>query len=377
MAGISFRAAVLDTCTGDRPFTGSKPLKIGTVTADAPKAHEVLVRIDAASLCRSDLSVITGVRAWPMPIVPGHEASGTVVETGADVTRFAPGDRVVLVYQPQCGACPCCVAGDAWLCEPGLAANRAGELLGGGVRLNWKGERLHHHMGLSAFAEMAVVSEHSLVKVDNDLDPEIAALFGCAVMCGAGSVINTGKVRPGETVAIAGIGGVGASAILGARLAGARRIVAVDPDPAKRETALSLGATDAVPGGEDAAAAILDITGGGVDCALETAGQLGAFETAYGAARRGGRVVTVGLVSPKTPFSLDVAAHVTGAKSVIGSYMGSCNPLIDIPKFVDLHRRGLFPVENLITARMPLDEVNTALEEMAASRALRQILLPH
>jgi len=376
MGSISFRAAVLDSCTEVRPFTGSKPLRIETVSVEAPRPHEVLVKIDAASLCRSDLSVITGVRAWPMPIVPGHEASGTVVETGAGVTRFAPGDRVVLVYQPQCGTCPCCVAGDAFLCEPGLAANRAGALLGGGVRLAWKGAPLHHHMGLSAFAEMAVVSEHSLVRVDRDLDPEIAALFGCAVMCGAGSVINTGAVRPGETVAIAGIGGVGSSAVLGARLAGARRIIAVDPDPAKRDIALTLGATDAVPGGPDAAAAILDLTGGGVDCALETAGQLGAFETAYGAARRGGRVVTVGLVSPKTPFALDVAAHVTSAKSVIGSYMGSCNPLVDIPKFVDLHRRGLFPVEKLITARMPLAEVNTALEEMAASRALRQILLP-
>ncbi|WP_193176466.1 zinc-binding dehydrogenase [Oricola nitratireducens] len=376
MTDITFKAAVLDACTTDRPFTGSKPLKLETVSVGAPESHEVLVRIDAASLCRSDLSVITGVRAWPMPIVPGHEASGTVVETGSDVTRFAPGDRVVLVYQPQCGACPCCIAGDAWLCEPGLASNRAGELLDGGVRLSWKGERLHHHMGLSAFAEMAVVSEHSLVRVDRDLDPQIAALFGCAVLCGAGSVINTGGVRPGETVAIAGIGGVGASAILGARLAGARRIVAVDPDPEKRETALSLGATDAVPAGPDAAAQILEMTHGGVDCALETAGQLEAFQTAYGAARRGGRVVTVGLVSPKTPFALDVAAHVTSAKSVTGSYMGSCNPLIDIPKFVDLYRRGHFPVDRLITARMPLEEVNTALEEMAASRALRQILTP-
>ncbi|GAB4355605.1 MAG: zinc-dependent alcohol dehydrogenase family protein [Oricola sp.] len=377
MACISFTAAVLDRCTGDRPFTASTPLRLETVTVAPPGPGEVLVRIEAASLCRSDLSVITGVRAWPMPIVPGHEASGTVVETGAGVTRFSAGDRVVLVYQPQCGACPCCVAGEAWLCEPGLAANRAGELLGGGVRMNWKGERLHHHMGLSAFAEMAVVSEHSLVGVGDDLDAGIAALFGCAVMCGAGSVVNTGRVRAGETVAIAGIGGVGASAVLGARLAGARRIVAVDPDAKKRDIALSLGATDAVPGGPDAAAQILDLTGGGVDCALETAGQLAAFETAYGAARRGGRVVTVGLVSPKTPFSLDVAAHVTGAKSVIGSYMGSCNPLIDIPRFVDLYRRGPFPVDRLVTARMKLSEVNTALEEMAASRALRQVLLPH
>lgn len=373
---IDFKAAVLDSCTTARPFSESRPLTIETVEAEAPREHEVLVRIGAASLCRSDLSVITGVRAWPMPIVPGHEASGIVEEVGAGVTGLAPGDQVVLVYQAQCGACPCCIAGDAHLCEPGLAANRAGKLLSGGPRLSRGGAALHHHMGLSAFAEMAVVSEHSLVKVDKALPAEIAALFGCAVMCGAGSVINTGNVKAGETVAISGIGGVGASAILGARLAGASRIVAVDPDAEKREIAMSLGATDAVDGDAEAAAEILELTGGGVDCALETSGTLGAFETAYGAARRGGRVVTVGLVSPETPYTLDVAAHVTSAKTIRGSYMGSCNPVIDIPKFVELFKAGRFPVDQLITHRMPLADVNIALENMAASKALRQILTP-
>lgn len=373
---ISFRAAVLDTCTTDRPFSDSRPLTVETIDADGPMAHEVLVRIDAASLCRSDLSVITGVRPWPMPIVPGHEASGIVEETGADVSGLAPGDRVVLVYQPHCGACPCCIAGDAHLCAPGLAANRAGKLLTGGPRLSLNGDALHHHMGLSAFAEMAIVSQQSVVKVDPALPAEIAALFGCAVMCGAGSVINSGAVKAGETVAIAGIGGVGASAILGARLAGASRIVAVDPDAEKRRTAIDLGATDAVAGGPDAADEILEMTGGGVDCALETAGVLGAFETAYGAAKRGGRVVTAGLASPETPFALDIAAHVTSAKTIAGSYMGSCNPAIDIPKFVELYTSGRFPVDRLITHRMNLADVNTALENMAASRALRQILAP-
>jgi alcohol dehydrogenase len=373
---ISFKAAVLDTCTTERPFSDSRPLTLETIDADGPMAHEVLVRIDAASLCRSDLSVIAGIRPWPMPIVPGHEASGIVEETGADVDGFFPGDRVVLVYQPQCGTCPCCVAGDAHLCAPGLAANRAGKLLTGGPRLSRNGEMLHHHMGLSAFAEMAIVSQHSLVKVDSALPAEIAALFGCAVMCGAGSVIHSGGVKSGETVAIAGIGGVGASAILGARLAGAGRIIAVDPDAEKRETAISLGATDAIPGGPDAADEILGMTGGGVDCALETAGVLGAFETAYAATRRGGRIVTVGLVSPETPFRLDIAAHVTSAKTICGSYMGSCNPAIDIPEFVELYAAGRFPVDRLITHRMPLSDVNTALENMVASAALRQILTP-
>ena len=153
-----------------------------TIDADGPMAHEVLVRIDAASLCRSDLSVITGVRPWPMPIVPGHEASGIVEETGTDVDGFFPGDRVVLVYQPHCGVCPCCIAGNAHLCTPGLAANRAGKLLTEGPRLSLNGDVIHHHMGLSAFAEMVIVSQHSLVKVDDALPVEIAALFDCAVM---------------------------------------------------------------------------------------------------------------------------------------------------------------------------------------------------
>jgi len=373
---ISFKAAVLASCTTARPFSDSRPLTLETIDADGPLAHEVLVRIDAASLCRSDLSVITGVRPWPMPIVPGHEASGIVEETGAGVEGLSPGDRVVLVYQPQCGVCPCCVAGDAHLCAPGLAANRAGRLLTGGPRLSLNGDTLHHHMGLSAFAEMAVVSRHSLVKVDGALPAEIAALFGCAVMCGAGSVIHSGGVKPGEAVAIAGIGGVGASAILGARLAGTGRIIAVDPDAEKRRCAIGLGATDAVAGGPGAADEILEMTGGGVDCAFETAGVLGAFDTAYAATRRGGRIVTVGLASPETPFSLDIAAHVTSAKTIRGSYMGSGNPRIDIPRFVELYAAGRFPVDQLITHRMPLADVNTALENMAASAALRQILTP-
>ena len=373
---ISFTAAVLRAHTTDRPFGHSRPLQIETVRAPAPAAHEVLVRIEAASLCRSDLSVITGVRPWPLPIVPGHEASGIVEAVGPDVRRVATGDRVVLVYQPQCGVCPCCVAGDAYLCAPGLAANRAGALLTGGPRLSGDAGPIHHHMGLSAFAECAIVSEQSLVRVDPELPPDVAALFGCAVMCGAGSVINTGAVRPGESVVIVGIGGVGASALLGARLAGAARIVAVDTDPEKRRLAETLGATDTVAGGPTAGSEILELTGGGADCTLETAGNRDAFETAYSAARRGGRIVTVGLADPATPFALDIAAHVTSAKTVIGSYMGSCNPAVDIPRFVALYRAGRFPVDRLITHRLPLAEINIALDRMADSAALRQIVLP-
>lgn len=373
---VEFKAAVLSEHSVARPFAATRPLRIETVSAEGPASGEVLVRVDAASLCRSDLSVITGVRAWPLPIVPGHEASGTVEEVGPGVSRVRPGDRVVLVYQPQCGTCACCIAGTPHLCIDGLAANRAGRLLGGGPRLSTDGSVVFHHMGLSAFGERAVVSEHSLVPVSSDIPADVAALFGCAVMCGAGSIINSGRIRPGESVAVVGIGGVGASAILGAVLAGAGRIVAVDTSSEKLRVAADLGATDTVAGGPDAGAAVLDLTSGGVDCAMESAGTADAFATAYGSARRGGRIVTVGLVDPATPYALDVAAHVTSAKTIVGSYMGSCNPATDIPKFAEMYRRGRFPIDRLITHRMPLAEVNTALDRMSDSAALRQILIP-
>ncbi|MCA8867696.1 MAG: alcohol dehydrogenase catalytic domain-containing protein [Rhodobacteraceae bacterium] len=263
---IRFNAAVLTSCDTARPFSDSRPLQWREISADGPGDGEVMVRITAASLCRSDLSVVTGIRAWPMPIVPGHEAAGIVETVGSGVSRVRPGDQVVLVYQPACGTCPCCRAGEVHLCQPGLAANRAGKLLSGGPRLSLDGQAVYHHMGLSAFAEMAVVSEHSLVRVDADLPAEIAALLGCAVMCGAGTVQNTLGLRAGETLVIAGIGGVGSSALLGAMAAGAGRIIAVDPDPGKLETAKSLGASDVVLDGPDTVAEILELTSGGSDC---------------------------------------------------------------------------------------------------------------
>jgi len=374
---FSFKAALLRTPNTSRPYADHRPLSLESVTVPEPGAGEVLVKIAAASLCRSDLSVINGVRAWPMPIVPGHEASGTVEAVGPDVTTVSAGDPVVLVYQPQCGACPACIDGEAHLCGPGLAANRKGELLSGGTRLSVNGEPVHHHMGLSAFAEYALVSEKSVVPVPRDLPLDIAALFGCAVMCGAGTVLNTGAIKAGDTVVIAGAGGVGLSALLGARAAGASRIIAVDPDPAKLTHATRLGASDTICSGDRSAAEeVISLCSGGVDIAFETAGKLGAFEIAYDSARRGGTVVSVGLVDPKTPFQLDVAALVTGAKTVKGSYVGSCNPRTDIPRFIAMHQQGLLPVEELITHRLPLAQVNQALDNMEDGIAVRQILSP-
>ncbi|HXK54175.1 MAG TPA: alcohol dehydrogenase catalytic domain-containing protein, partial [Hyphomicrobiales bacterium] len=191
---IKFKAAVLRQAGLAQPYGQSMPLSVENIEAEGPGANELLVRIEAASLCRSDLSVVNGVRAWPLPIVPGHEAAGVVEEVGAGVTTARVGDHVVLVFQPHCGACPDCLRGDTHLCAPGLAANRAGALLGGGTRLSKDGQAIHHHMGLSAFAEYAVISERSAVVIPKDVPPDVAALFGCAVMCGAGTVLNTGAI---------------------------------------------------------------------------------------------------------------------------------------------------------------------------------------
>ena len=375
---IKFKAAVLRQAGLAQPYGQSMPLSVENIEAEGPGANELLVRIEAASLCRSDLSVVNGVRTWPLPIVPGHEAAGVVEEVGAGVTTARVGDHVVLVFQPHCGACPDCLRGDTHLCAPGLAANRAGALLGGGTRLSKDGQAIHHHMGLSAFAEYAVISERSAVVIPKDVPLDVAALFGCAVMCGAGTVLNTGAIRAGDTVAIVGLGGVGSSAILGAALAGAREIIAIDKDPRRLAAAARLGATHALADLDGSGAELIrDLSGGGTDIAFETAGTVGAFATAYNAVRRGGTVVSVGLVDPKTPFPLDVASLVTSAKTVKGSYMGSCNPPLDLPRYAGLFAQGHFPVEKLISHHLPLGDINLALDRMAANEALRQIITPH
>ena len=232
-------------------------------------------------------------------------------------------------------------------------------------------------MGLSAFAEYAIVSQHSVVAIPESVPLEIGALFGCAVMCGAGTVLNTGHVEEGDSVAIVGVGGVGLSAILGAQLAGAEQIIAVDTDQSKLDYARDMGATDIILNSDDTGAEkVQDLTGGGTNFAFETAGTLGGFETAYKAARRGGTVVSVGIVDPKTPMSLDIAGLVTGAKTIKGSYMGSCNPALDIPRFMSLYEAGEFPIEKLISHRLPLKDINLAMDQLADGDARRQILTP-
>jgi alcohol dehydrogenase len=237
------RAAVLDAMGAKSPYAETKPLKIEEIDLDPPGHGEVLVKIGAAGLCHSDLSVINGDRPRPMPMALGHEAAGIVEALGEGVTDLKRGDHVVMVFVPSCGHCPPCSEGRPALCEPAAAANGAGTLLGGARRLSRNGQPINHHLGCSAFADYATVSRRSLVKIDPELPLAEAALFGCAVLTGVGAVVNTAQVRAGASTAVIGLGGVGLASLLGARAAGARHIVAVDLSDAKLDIAKSLGAT--------------------------------------------------------------------------------------------------------------------------------------
>lgn len=370
------RAAVLREMGLPRPYAESRPLAIEELELDPPGPGELLVEVRAAGLCHSDLSVINGDRPRPTPMALGHEAAGVVAETGAGVDDLAPGDHVVMVFVPSCGHCPTCAAGRPALCEPGNAANIAGEMLAGGRRLRLDGAPLNHHLGISAFAEHAVVSRRSVVRVDPGLPLEQAALFGCAVQTGVGAVVNTARVPPGASVAVVGLGGVGLNAVMAARLAGAGRIIALDLLDAKLALAGELGAGDTLPAGEDGVAGrVRELTGGGVDFAFETAGSAAALELAYEVTRRGGTTVSVGLAHPDERLSIQQARLVTEERTLKGSYVGSCVPVRDVPRFIELFRGGRLPVDRLLDERVGLDDLNAAFDRLAEGRAVRQVLV--
>ncbi|MGB4346614.1 MAG: zinc-dependent alcohol dehydrogenase family protein [Burkholderiaceae bacterium] len=370
------RAAVLHTVDKHAPFAQSQPLKIEEVDLDAPGLGEVLIKMTAAGLCHSDLSVITGVRPRPVPMAIGHEASGTVVQVGEGVHDLKPGDRVVLVFVPSCGHCMPCMEGRPALCEPGAEANGKGTLLSGERRLHMAGHDVHHHLGVSAFSEHAVVSRRSCVKLEQDIDPVEAALFGCAVLTGVGAVVNTAKVQAGQTVAVLGLGGVGLSALLGAVASGAREIVAVDLHDSKLAVAMSLGATAAVNARDpDAVAKVKELTKGGVDFAFEMAGSVQAMEMAYRMTRRGGTTVTASLPHPQHNWALQQVSLVTEERTVKGSYIGSCVPARDIPRYVGLYLAGKLPVDKLMGERMKLEDINRGFDRLEAGESLRDLIV--
>ena len=303
---MKMRAAVLSQMQIPQPYAKTKPISIETIELDPPGPGEVLVKMAAAGLCHSDLSVINGDRPRVMPMVLGHEASGIVEELGPGVVGLQRGDHVALVFAPNCGHCLPCREGRPALCEPGFAAGAAGTLLGGHRRVHRLDKSLlNHQAGVSCFAEYAVLARGSLVKMDPELPLDIGALFGCAVLTGVGAAINCGQMKLGSSAAIVGLGGVGLSALLGSLAAGARQIVAIDKLDSKLEIARSLGATHTFRADDpDLVANVKAATKGGVDVAIEAASAVAALETAYKITRSGGTTVTVSLPPPSATFNV-------------------------------------------------------------------------
>ena len=370
------RAAVLHKMSLEQPYTTSKPLQIEEVTLDAPGFNEVVVKIKAAGLCHSDLSVINGNRPRPLPMALGHEAAGEVMKLGEGVKRLKVGDHVVFAFLPSCGDCSYCQTGRAALCEPGAVANGKGTLFGGHKRIHKNSEYIHHHLGVSGFAEHAIASVDSLVKIDDEIPFDIAALFGCAVLTGVGAVVNTAQLKFGESILIVGLGGVGLSAVLGAKAAGASKIIVADLNPEKRKVALELGAHYAIDSSKEGALEdLMKFTSGGVDVSVEFAGVISALDFAFQATKRGGTTVTAALPHPDARLQLSPVMLVGQEKTLKGSYLGSCVPSRDIPAYIELYKSGRLEVGKLISHTLCLEDINEGFDRLAAGDALRQIIL--
>lgn len=369
------RIALLPHMGIPRPYDQTQPLQVVEATLEAPGPEEVLVKVLAAGVCHSDLSVINGDRPRPTPLALGHEAVGEVVSCGSAVSDLKPGQRVSMVFVPSCGHCDCCAEGRPALCEPGLESNTQGTLLSGAKRIQYQGEAVLHHLGISCFADYAVCHRRSLVPIGSDIDPVVQAVFGCAVLTGCGAVLNTARLHAGERVAIVGLGGVGLAGLLGAVAGGARQVIAIDANPDKADLAIELGADHFVDARDpDAVQQVKALSQGGVELAAEFAGVMQALDLAIEVTRRGGRTVTAALPNPADRLSLAAARLVTEERALLGSYVGSCVPSRDIPNFIALHQRGRLPVEKMISHQLQLPEINIAMERLATGQAVRQIV---
>ena len=370
------RAAVLHKMGAPEPYTNSRPIKIEEIELEPPGEGEVLIKVAAAGLCHSDLSVVNGSRPRPLPMVIGHEASGIVEAVGPGKCLLERGDHVVAVFVPSCGTCIPCSEGRPALCEPAAISNANGTLLEGRKRIKFKGEYISHHVGVSCFSEYAVVSQHSLVKIDKAIPLDLAALFGCAVITGVGAVVNTAQLNMGDTAAVVGLGGTGLAAVLGAKASGAKSVIGVDLNENKLELGLEVGC-DVVFSGKDPDLInkIRDYTDGGADFAFECVGSKHAMEIAYSLTRRGGTTCTSGLSDPAEKFAIQHVNLVAEEKTIKGSYLGSCIPKRDIPSYIELERNGRLPVSQLMSEKISLDEINSGFDALSQGNTVRQLII--
>ncbi|MET1019726.1 MAG: alcohol dehydrogenase catalytic domain-containing protein [Microterricola sp.] len=368
------RSAVLRAAGLPRPYADSRPLSIEELNAPTPRAGEVGVRIIRASLCHSDLSVVNGSRPRPLPMAIGHEAAGIVDVVGDGVEGVSPGDHVVVVFVPSCGDCRACSAGRPALCYRAAEANACGDLLhGDAVLRDGDQQRVNHHLGVSGFADYAVVAAESLVVIDKDVPFDIAAMFGCAALTGMGAVLNTGRMTPGQSLIVFGLGAVGLTAIMAAAQIDGTHVIAIDPNTDKHALALAVGASAAgTP--EQAAALVAEHAGDGVDLAVEAVGSARVMEAALALVTRGGALVSVGLPHPEQQLDVQALQFAGMGKRLLGSYMGDAVPARDIPAYIELWRAGLLPMELLHSDTVSLDEVNEALDALEEGRVVRRII---
>ena len=346
------------------------PLTIEDVELAPTGPEQVRVRLRATGVCHSDLSICRGGLRHPLPAVPGHEGAGVVSEVGTNVTSVAPGDHVTLNWTPSCGACFFCERAEPYLCERAAADSLAAPFASAG------GEALAPVLGAGAFAEETLVLERAVVRIPHDVPFEVAALVGCAVTTGFGAVVNTAGVRPGDSVVVIGCGGVGLSIVQGARYAGAATIVAVDLNEEKRALAKDLGATDTVDGADDVEQAVRGLTRGrGADHAFEAIGRSHTIKTAYRLTRRGGNTVVVGAGRHDDKVEFSALELFFQARSIVGCVYGSADVARDFPRILGLYSAGELDLDRLITARIPLDGVNDALDAMEAGEGARTVVV--
>ncbi len=345
-----------------------QPLVIDDVDVDEPQANEVLVKTSATGVCHSDLHFMEGKYPTQTPVVLGHESAGVVEKVGSDVTNVEPGDRVVIAFMASCGHCDNCIQGRPFLC-----LNSAS--LGRNDRLSAKGEHVTQFAGMSAFADYQLVSENACILVPDDVPMEVAALVGCSVMTGVGAATNTARVQAGQTVAVVGCGGVGLNVIQGAVAAGASRVIAVDMLENKLAAAKEFGATDVVDASTgDPIEQVQALIPGGVDYAFEAIGLTKTAEQCFEMAKRGGRAVIVGMLPFDSEVTLPGAAFMS-EKGIIGSFYGSTRQTHDMPWLMELYRQKRLKIDELITRRYSLEQINEAYDALKNGEVNRSVII--